>query len=76
MTRDEVIRLAREAGTEVQATSLLVPFLERFAALVAAQEREACAELCNAEALIDSPTKFEVAAINKCAAAIIARSKE
>ena len=51
MTRDEVIRLAREAGTEVQATSLLVPFLERFAALVAAQEREACAQLCNAEAL-------------------------
>ena len=47
MTRDEVLSLAREAGTEVQATSLLVPFLERFAALVAARERDACAQLCD-----------------------------
>lgn len=45
MTRDEVLRLAREAGTEVQATSLLVPFLERFVALVAAQERDACIDI-------------------------------
>ena len=44
MTKDDVIRMAREAGLfthkEVQ------PELERFANLVAAAEREACAKLC------------------------------
>ena len=42
MNRDDIVRMAREAGLfthrEVQ------PELERFAALVAAAEREACAE--------------------------------
>ena len=43
MTRDNIIRMAREAGLfthkEVQ------PELERFAKLVAAAEREACADI-------------------------------
>ena len=43
MTKDEIIRMAREAGLfthkEVQ------PELERFAILVAAAEREACAAM-------------------------------
>ena len=42
MTRDTIIKLAREADAahdNVQVT----PFLERFAALIAATEREACA---------------------------------
>ena len=47
MTKDEIIRMAREAGLfthkEVQ------PELERFAKLVAAAEREACAKLCEAQ---------------------------
>ena len=47
MTRDNIIRMAREAGLfthkEVQ------PELERFAKLVAAAEREACAKLCEAQ---------------------------
>ncbi|CAB4157080.1 hypothetical protein UFOVP748_2 [uncultured Caudovirales phage] len=47
MTRDEIIRMAREAvakpGIENEADA---EFLERFAALVAAHEREACAKLC------------------------------
>ena len=46
MTRDNIIRMAREAGLfthkEVQ------PELERFAALVAAAEREACAKVVDA----------------------------
>jgi len=48
MTRDDIIRMARECGilmrsheTQVEPTKL-----ERFAALVAAQEREACAKVC------------------------------
>jgi len=46
MDRDTVIELAREAGyIGVQFTSITT--LERFAALVAAHEREACARICD-----------------------------
>ena len=56
MTRDDIIRMAREAGfvrvvathTDGSLTTTVAPIeeLERFAALVAAAEREACAKLC------------------------------
>jgi len=47
MTRDEVIRMAREAGVYSGATEMVFSAsLERFAALVAAAEREACAKVC------------------------------
>ena len=47
MTRDEVIALAREAGLFVpQAGIPENGALTRFAALVAAHEREACAKIC------------------------------
>jgi len=43
MTRDDIIRMAREAGVYTAHTELtLMAGLERFAALVAAHEREAC----------------------------------
>jgi hypothetical protein len=46
MTRDDIIRMAREAGVYAAHTELtLMAGLERFAALVAAQEREACAKV-------------------------------
>jgi hypothetical protein len=53
MNRDDIIRMAREAGgadiTSHGWTSWVgvhsTEFLERFAALVAAAEREACAKL-------------------------------
>jgi hypothetical protein len=42
MTRDDITRMAREAGVCAAHTELtLMAGLERFAALVAAQEREA-----------------------------------
>ena len=45
MTRDDVIKLAREAGDDVEHTLPSdLDFLERFAALVAAAERGACAK--------------------------------
>jgi hypothetical protein len=45
MTRDEVIRLAELANmTGLEQSGILENF-ERFAALVAAHDREACAEL-------------------------------
>jgi 5,10-methylenetetrahydrofolate reductase len=47
MTREDIIRMAREAGINVEQGFLLrfagvEDDLERFAALIAAQEREEC----------------------------------
>jgi hypothetical protein len=54
MTRDDIIRMAREAGitfvTEVGVASATPEWIERFAALVAAAERKACIDDCHAEA--------------------------
>ena len=53
MDREDIIRMAREAGFEVYGTDVWITDgwwleeLERFAALVAATEREACARLCD-----------------------------
>lgn len=52
MTRDEILAMAREAdpygelGKLYEMAELTPSTLERFAALVAAAEREACAEVC------------------------------
>ena len=56
MTRDEIIRMAHLAGFQIVLTHegdlpavwscTSTPDLERFAALVAAAEREECAQLC------------------------------
>ena len=48
MNRKDIIRMAREAGSQHQG-ELFVPdaFVLRFAALVAAAEREACAKVCD-----------------------------
>lgn len=50
MKKDEIIRMARAAGfgPAVEWAEMQPPFL-RFAALVAAAEREACAQVCDAE---------------------------
>ena len=60
MTRDDIIKLALEAGfckdsngiysrRAVTPDSDLLPSLERFAALVAAAEREACAKIADGQ---------------------------
>jgi hypothetical protein len=48
VTKDDVIRMAREAGVSKPWDQEPVEWktLERFAALVAAAEREECAKLC------------------------------
>lgn len=59
--REEIVRMAREAGPLIST-----PFdvwCERFAALVAAAEREACARVCDDEATIEGVAQ-------RCAAAI------
>lgn len=52
MTRDQIIALAREAGINVTdgntfADDMYISVLYRFASLVAAAEREACAKMCD-----------------------------
>ena len=51
MTQDEIIRMAREAGANERwgfdGFDFFPHELERFAALVAAHEREACAKVCD-----------------------------
>ena len=61
MTRDDIIRMAREAGHAVSHIDgedevmdgdnyhIQTELIERFAALVAAAEREACAKECEDE---------------------------
>ena len=44
MTQDEIIEMAKKAGLEPMYGTLSKSNLERFAKLVAAKEREACAE--------------------------------
>ena len=78
--QDEIIRMAREAGIGgISEHYGFVPFnsfgakeLERFAALVAAHEREACAKVC--EELRSGYTTLQAdIAATQCAAAIRAR---
>jgi len=51
MTRDDIIRMAEHAGfgMPIQVFQFRAEELERFARLVAAAEREACAKLCEKE---------------------------
>ena len=52
MNKEDIIRMAREAGMGVTDESLVpvwhisIKHLERFAALVASAERERCAQVC------------------------------
>lgn len=51
MSRDDIIRMAEHAGfgMPIQVFQFRAEELERFARLVAAAEREACAKLCEKE---------------------------
>ena len=73
MTRDDIIRMAREADegfeTDTFHEESLVGMdaIERFARLVAAAEREACADLCE---------QWDASHPHALAAAIRARGQE
>ena len=68
MTRDDIIRMAREAGMEQDDENFFSPSheeidvhitdLERFAALVAAAEREACAKACERRGMVKGGEVF------------------
>ena len=68
MTRDDIIRMAREAGFDEWEGTDDVGFLaviERFATIVAAAQREECAELCDRFAVRDMHPAECAAAIRK-----------
>ncbi|MFZ9273434.1 MAG: hypothetical protein ACO24B_08495 [Ilumatobacteraceae bacterium] len=87
MTREDILRVAHEAGfnwPEISTTTI-EERLERFAALVAEVEREACAKVCEAQqnrVLTLHPTCVEVEKSTqnmvalKCAAAIRKRGEQ
>jgi len=83
MTRDDIIKMAKEAGIKQAIETphlLMVHELERFAALVAAAEREACAKVCDEK--VDAEYKTgkvdhnEMAWTQACAIAIRARGEQ
>ena len=68
MNRDDIIRMAREAGGDDWGIFRdFMPEIERFANLVAEAEREACAALCDR---ISDEDGFEGGYANYCAHAI------
>ena len=85
MNNEDVIRMAREAGCiprrhpeydndiQVFATP---DVLERFAALVAAAEREACAKVCDAVQKKNEDDGAWMWEARNCAAAIRARGEK
>lgn len=66
MNRDDILRLAREASAISDCNELTGDAIDRFAALVAAAEREACAKVVEGEAHMFAT----LAAAKSCAAAI------
>jgi hypothetical protein len=60
MTRDDIIRMAREAGATEWCPGwhISTDELERFAHLVASHEREACALVCDAIASTINGTAY------------------
>ena len=74
--KEDVIRMAQEAGIYVtrpdEFQNICIDDLERFAALVAAAEREACAKVCESLFDLDDDSCSEA---EQCAAAIRARGQ-
>ena len=62
MTNEDIIRMAREAHLVMYDYDH--PSLERFAALVAAAEREACAKVCDEFAARDKLSNYYAVAAN------------
>lgn len=77
MTKDDIIRMAMDASVHhVNLDAIYIDGLEEFAALVAAAEREACAEICDQQKLVTPEWIMDEhynEAISHCAAAIRAR---
>ena len=88
MTREDIIRMAREAGFPVSKLDdgvdevmdgdnyhIQTDLIEFFAALVAAAEREACAKVCEVRADEEIGMAYQGIALD-CADAIRARGEK
>ena len=75
MDREDIIRMAREAGFTEGDISLFPDLIAHFAALVAAHEREACAKVCDEREEIFQ--KYYIRGLpGQCASAIRARGEK
>ena len=72
MNREEIIRMAREAG--LIGKPIFTEGLEHFATLVASAEREACAKVCEEQAK-EYASMAAWKLCNECANAIRARGQ-
>ena len=89
MTRDDIIRMAEEAGFQTDLQDVWITYdgiwseeFERFAALVAAAEREACAKICDETRFLGycppedgAAAEYYDAAAESCAKEIRARGE-
>lgn len=69
MTRNEIIKLARDALLLGDASQRIAA-VQRFAALVAAAEREECAKVCEEQNARWADDRRAIYATDECAAAI------
>lgn len=88
MTREDIVRMAKESDREGDPVVVSYTWLERFAALVVAAEREACAKVCEGSLIVEiNPERSTAlekyllmegakAGTKTAAAAIRARGKE
>ena len=73
MDREQIIRMAREAGLAYGSDEKPLNSVTRFADLVAAHEREACAKVCEILEAEDDSFYAEFSRAKDCAIAIRAR---
>ena len=85
MTRDDIIRMADDAGGQLrfyaEGSPIIAAQLARFAELVAAAEREECAKVCDEQGKGRKAMEHYAAltyakATHDCAAAIRARGEQ
>lgn len=73
MDRDDIIRMAREAGWDLEWGGTTIEQVQNFANLVAEREREECAAICDTEADEFGGMSDGFYAAKNCAEAIHAR---
>ena len=73
MTRDDIIRMAKEADLWLTSDERIAAVV-RFAELVAAAERSACAQVC--DEIANKPSNMVLGVALDCAAAIRARKEK